>query len=509
MLPLYWEKPSFALKGTLAIDLRWMKLARDLDAVLAGPIARAFSDLAAVEGGAIANADEGRMVGHYWLRAPKIAPAEVGHAIQESIVASRSFCRLILDEAPRRFDRLLVVGIGGSALGPDLVIDALDEGAGLDVHFMDNTDPDGMDRILRQLAPLERTLVAVISKSGTTPETFNGMVVTQKAYADAGVDFVSHAVAITVDKSFLHRLSAGWLARFPLWDWVGGRSSVTGTVGLVPAGLAGIDCDAFLAGAAAMDAMTRHPVSAENPAMLLALAWYGAGGGRGDRAMVVLPYKDRLVTLSRYLQQLVMESLGKRLDRTGAEVWQGLTVYGNKGSTDQHAYVQQLREGRDDFFATFIEVLEDGAPGGASSVVVKPGEHPGDHLSGFLAGTRAALAENGRPSLTITIDRVDAASVGALVALFERAVSLYASLIDVNAYHQPGVEAGKVAAAKLMDLQSLLLQQLSEGMSGTADTIAIAVEAPSEDVFHLLRHLAANGRVSAKGVGLCRVFSRC
>ena len=156
--------------------------------------------------------------------------------------------------------------------------------------------------------------------------------------------------------------------------------------------------------------------------------------------MVVLPYKDRLELFSKYLQQLLMESLGKERDRDGKVVNQGITVFGNKGSTDQHAYVQQLREGLSNFFVVFIEVLRDR---NAPSLFVEPNVTSGDYLSGFLQGTRQALYENGRESMTITVPEVSAFVIGVLIALFERAVGLYAELVNVNAYHQPGVEAGK------------------------------------------------------------------
>ncbi len=125
--------------------------------------------------------------------------------------------------------------------------------------------------------------------------------------------------------------------------------------------------------------------------------------------MVVLPYKDRLLLFSRYLQQLVMESLGKRLDLDGKRVDQGINVFGNKGSTDQHAYVQQLRDGVNNFFVTFIRVLESGG----TNVEVEPGVTSGDYLHGFLLGTREALFENDRESITITVPRADARAVGA------------------------------------------------------------------------------------------------
>src|SRR6202040_3661643 len=124
-----------------------------------------------------------------------------------------------------------------------------------------------------------------------------------------------------------------------------------------------------------------------------------ATGGKGQKDMVVLPYKDRLLLFSRYLQQLVMESLGKRLNLKGERVDQGINVFGNKGSTDQHAYVQQLRDGVNNFFVIFIRVLESGG----ANVEVEPGVTPGDYLHGFLLGTREALFENDRESITITV----------------------------------------------------------------------------------------------------------
>jgi glucose-6-phosphate isomerase len=213
--------------------------------------------------------------------------------------------------------------------------------------------------------------------------------------------------------------------------------------------------------------------------------------------MVVLPYKDRLLLFSRYLQQLVMESLGKRLDLAGRRVDQGIAVYGNKGSTDQHAYVQQLRDGANDFFAVFVRALEEGG----APMEVEPGVTAGDYLHGFLLGTRTALFENDRESLTITVRRVDARTVGALIALFERAVGLYASLVGINAYHQPGVEAGKKAAASILALQGRLMAALS-GAPRSTEELAVALgESDPETVYHLLEHLAANGRARREGEG--------
>src|SRR5213075_2270653 len=205
---------------------------------------------------------------------------------------------------------------------------------------------------------------------------------------------------------------------FPMHDWVGGRTSVMSAVGLVPAALEGFDIDQFLAGAAAMDAKTRGIEVPQNAAMLLALMWHYAGEGRGKKDMVILPYKDRLMLFSKYLQQLVMESLGKEKDLDGNIVHQGIAVFGNKGSTDQHAYVQQLRDGVPNFFVTFVEVGKDQQ---GTALEVENGYTSGDYLHGFLRGTRSALYESGRESITVSIAEVNAFNIGALIAMYERA----------------------------------------------------------------------------------------
>lgn len=243
-----------------------------------------------------------------------------------------------------------------------------------------------------------------------------------------------------------------------------------------------------------MDQATRVPKIRQNPAALLALAWHHAGNGRGEKDMVVLPYKDSLLLFSRYLQQLVMESLGKEKDLDGNIVHQGIAVYGNKGTTDQHAYVQQLRDGLPNFFVTFIEVLRDGQE---PAIEVEPGITAGDYLSGLLLGTRQALYEKDRPSLTVTIPEVTPKTVGALIALYERAVGLYGFLVNINAYHQPGVEAGKKAAAANLALQRQIVKVLEQSDEPLdLGAIANAVNAPDqlERIYLILRHLVANER---------------
>lgn len=486
----------------ITLDVSRMPLDDSFVRRMAPAMTRAFDEMAALEAGAIANRDENRMVGHYWLRAPDLAPsAEIARAIRASIVAVQKFAedvhagRVRPPGAPR-FTRLLGIGIGGSALGPMFIADALGHPSRdqLAPHFLDNTDPDGIARVLAGLnGRLGETLCIVTSKSGGTPETRNAMLLVEAAYREAGLEFSRHAVAITMPGSAMdkHAEQQKWLARFEMFDWVGGRTSVTSAVGLLPAALQGLDIAAMLEGAKLCDAATRVSDPMKNPAALMALAWHAATDGRGSRDMVVLPYKDRLLLLGRYLQQLIMESLGKRLDRDGKTVEQGLTVYGNKGSTDQHAYVQQLRDGVANFFVTFVRVLD----GGGDVLEVQPGATSGDFLHGFLLGTREALSESGRASMMLTLPRVDGRSLGALIALFERAVGLYASLVNINAYDQPGVEAGKKAAASVLAMQGRLLATLNsspqsvEELAAKLDPSAGAIET----IYLLMEHLAARG----------------
>jgi glucose-6-phosphate isomerase len=487
----------------LYVDVSRMRFDDAFLAMIAPKFTEAFQAMDALEAGAIANPDENRMVGHYWLRAPELAPAGFGQEITDSIVQIEKFVAnvhsgKIAPPTAAKFTDIIFVGIGGSALGPQFVAEALaPDFPPLVTHFIDNTDPAGIDRILHRLKnTLHTCLVIVASKSGGTPETRNGMLEVKHAYQQQGLDFARYAVAVTMQGSKMDDLqrAENWLASFPMFDWVGGRTSEMSAVGLLSAALMGIDIHALLKGAKIMDEATRIHDMKRNPAALLALSWYYVGHGKGEKDMVIIPYKDSLLLFSRYLQQLVMESLGKELDLDGNIVHQGITVYGNKGSTDQHAYVQQLREGVMNFFVTFIEVLEDRK---GASIEVETDATTGDFLSGFMLGTREALYESERDSITVTIKRVDAQTVGALIALYERAVGFYGSLVHINAYHQPGVEAGKKVACQLLVFQRQVLTVLrteKQSLSLTELAEKVGASEQVEIVYKIVRHLAANQR---------------
>ncbi len=495
---LYYDKESKLMLeyGGMGMDDKYIEKMQP-------KVADALSHMEALEGGAIANPDENRMVGHYWLRNPKLSPStEIKDEIESAKARVYEFAEKIrtgkiLSEGKEKFEYALIAGIGGSSLGPAFIYDALHEaGKGLRLLFLDNTDPAGMDRSFSAVAEAaDRTLLIVISKSGGTIETRNAMEEARSFYTGKGLDFAKHTVCVTGAGSKLEGIakSEGWLDIFPMWDFVGGRTSVMSAVGLLPLSLAGIDTEALLRGAADCDALGRNKEFRENPAAVLALAWHKASGGEGGESMVVLPYRDSLNLFAKYLQQLIMESLGKELDLDGKKVNQGLAVFGNKGSSDQHSYVQQLVGGPFNVFVTFVQVLKDRE---GKSPEVGEESTSGDYLNAFMLGTKRALEDHGKHTVTITVPNDTAYYVGMLIALYERAVGIYAKMINVNAYHQPAVEFGKKAAGGFIELKNVAKAYLAanRGKEFTAGELASTLGKTGEEaaLFRLLLHLSEN-----------------
>ena len=494
----------------LSIDISRMRFDDKFLDGIKGKMDKAFRDMDELEKGVIANKDENRMVGHYWLRNAVLAPnQQLKDEISSTFKAIKVFATdihsgKIVAEKKKPFKNILVIGIGGSALGPQFIANALGQpNDKMKPYFFDNTDPDGMDYVLGDIGDaLNETLTLVISKSGGTLETRNGMLEAKAAYEKKGLNFSKHAVAVTGKDSKLDKTAKndGWITIFPMWDWVGGRTSVTSAVGLLPAALCGIDIDGLCDGASACDQATRSKSIMQNPSAILALMWYYGTNGVGSKDMVILPYKDRLSLFTKYLQQLIMESLGKEKDVDGKIVNQGITVYGNKGTTDQHAYIQQLRDGVNNFFVTFIEVLVDRKD---KSMDVDAGVTTGDYLSAFFLGTQKALYGNGRESMTLTVKEITPFTIGVMIALYERATGFYASLININAYHQPGVEAGKKAAGTVITLQNKAITHLkaNAGKSFSASEIAKTIgEADEvETIYKILLHIGSN---SDRGINI-------
>ena len=436
-------------------------------------IEKMHAEMQRIEAGEIKNPDENRHVTHFTDRAEYLE-SNLFRDIQAFAAEIR---------ADTEIKNVVINGIGGSALGPQLLQLAAngpywneqseEQRNGYPrIYFLDNTDSAGVKDLLDTIS-LKHTLVVNISKSGGTQETRNNMIALEREYDRQNLEFAPRAVAITMAESKLAAYAEEneWRKVFNMAESIGGRTSITSVVGHLPAALAGIDYVALLRGAIYMDELTREPDVAHNPAYQLATAWYVAGNGKGDRNMVIVPYADRLLLLGRYMQQLVMESLGKEKDRDGNTVNQGLTVYGNKGGTDAHAYIQQLNDGPDDFFITFIETVEDD-----EHYPIENGLTMGDYLHAFKVGLVKALRGKKRKVIDIRFDTFDVYSLGMLIALYERAVAAYAEFININAFNQPGVEAYK-KASKEVNRVNLKLQDYIEQSSASDDTAVSAEEA--------------------------------
>ncbi len=359
-----------------------------------------------------------------------------------------------------RFDDVVVLGIGGSALGPIALRTALlapawnslsneQRGGQPRLHVLDNVDPHTIGALLGRLS-LERSLFVVISKSGGTAETMAQYLVVRERLTAATKDAKEHLVFVTDPaKGALREIAKA--ERIPALDIppaVGGRFSVLTPVGVLPAALVGIDTKALLAGAAELAGKCAGTELTSNPAGLFATLEYLADTKLGRHIHVLMPYADPLRDLADWYVQLWAESLGKH--RSPADGGVGPTPFGALGATDQHSKVQLFMEGPPDKTVTFIAVRELG------SDIVIPRLHSDVKELGYLGGhrlgellsieqraTAGALARRGRPNMTIHIDRVDAHHLGALFMLLEIATIYAGELYGVNPLDQPGVELGK------------------------------------------------------------------
>ncbi|OGV38509.1 MAG: hypothetical protein A2020_13185 [Lentisphaerae bacterium GWF2_45_14] len=478
---------------------------------MSGKLVAAHKEMTRIEAGEIKNPDENRKVTHFTDRS-----VYSGSTLFEEVEEFAEDVRKgkIRGSTGKKFESLVVNGIGGSALGPQLMQFSINgpywnelhlskRNGYLKIYFLDNTDTAGIADLINAI-DLETTLMAHISKSGGTQETKNNMISLQKVYEKEKLDFSAHSCAITMKKSALDDTARTdkWLKIFEMAESIGGRTSETSVVGHLPAALTGMNFKSFIDGACWMDSLTRKSDFPKNPSYLLAVMWYIAGKGKGDRNMVIVPYSDRLILLSRYLQQLVMESIGKEKDLDGKIVNQGLNVFGNKGGTDAHAFIQQLNDGRDDFFVTFIEVLKD-----KMELPINGSITMGDYLHAFLAGLAGALKGKKRQIINMTITEVNEFNMGMIIALYERAVAVYAEFIHINAFHQPGVQSYKLVSKELVTLLTDVETKLSsiKGFTGLAPEIVtkMGFSDKTEDVEGILAKLAENADL--RSIPRCRL----
>lgn len=396
--------------------------------------------------------------------------------------------RAFADRTVGSYDNLIVLGIGGSALGMTALSSALlhpfhnllpsgERDSRPRVFVVDNVDPDEVAGLFSHI-DLARTLVNVVSKSGTTAETMAVYLVARKLLLDrVGDDRLADHLVFTTDPHGGVLRKIGRAEGIPLFDigaGVGGRFSVLSSVGLLPAAVVGIDIEALLAGAAEMDRWIGATDVVSNPAYVYASIQFLQYTRFQRRLSVMMPYSRALRDVADWHRQLWAESLGKAVDRQGRTVHVGPTPIKALGATDQHSQVQLYTEGPDDKVVTFLRVER------FDHNVVMPKLHEDEDSLAYLGGqsmaallnaeqeaTAWALAQRGRPSLTITLPRVDAASLGQLFYLLETATAVAGELFDINAFDQPGVELGKQATYGLMGRPGF--EEVAERIRGGGD----------------------------------------
>jgi glucose-6-phosphate isomerase len=388
------------------------------------------------------------------------------------------------------YDHVLVLGIGGSALGTKALVNALRPPAWneLDdearefyprITILENVDPTSIAGALRRIDP-RRVLVNVISKSGGTAETLAQYLVV-RAWLDQalGSDAAVRHIAFTTDaaKGPLRAIAEReGIASLSVPAGVGGRFSVLTPVGLLPAALVGIDITGLISGARKALARAESDSLLENPPALHAALHWAADAWLGARIHVLMPYSDRLRELAAWFVQLWGESLGKRTDRRGEVVQAGPTPLAAIGATDQHSLVQLFMEGPFDKVVTFIRVehpAEDvsipGRPGLPEELAYLAGHTMGDLLLAEQDATSAALARMGRMNLTLSLPALTAETMGELIMFFQLATGFAGAWYGVNPFDQPGVELGKRLTFAAMGRPGFA-REPAPGAGGPVDT---------------------------------------
>ncbi|MBO7673316.1 glucose-6-phosphate isomerase [bacterium] len=368
-----------------------------------------------------------------------------------------------------KFENILVLGIGGSALGGIAVTEALlkpywnllssEKRNGYPrIFFLDNIDPDTINGMLDML-DLRKTLVNVITKSGSTAETMSQfMILKDRLEKAVGSDYKSHIVATTDKKSgILRQISDSEnYTTFVVPDDVGGRFSVFSAVGLLPFALLSIDIDSIAQGIRDMDKSLQSKDIHSNIAAQNALIHYLMDKEYGKNLSVMMPYSSRLKFVSDWYVQLWAESLGKNKDRNGNDVNVGPTPIKALGVTDQHSQIQLYNEGPNDKVITFIRVknfdttLEIPHSFSDTGIGYLGGKTMNSLLNAEADSTRVALSDYSRPTITITLDKVDAYNVAQLLYMLEVQTAIAGELYNINAFNQPGVEQAKNYTYALM-----------------------------------------------------------
>lgn len=418
--------------------------------------------------GAHVNNTEDRAALHTLLRtAPADVPPKLKHQAAE-VQAVFQQMKAFTASVSGRFTDVVSIGIGGSYLGPEMVVQALTPLAGpkLRTHFVSNVDPMHVARVLGPLDPA-RTLVIVISKTFTTQETLaNAHVARAWLVKKLGEQAVAeHFAAVSAAPDKAKDFGIPQERVFAFWDWVGGRYSLWSAVGLPIALAHGFEAfEALLTGAARMDRHFHDAPLRQNLPVLLALLgiWYSNFWDAATRA--VIPYRQDLSLLVPYLQQLEMESDGKSVRRDGTPTDYATmpVVWGDTGTNGQHAFFQLLHQGTDLVPVDFIAVLEEGSGNWRQQAMLLANCYA--QAEALFHGRSTAEAEKqsgkvlaphktftgGRPSTLLTLARLDAETLGMLLALYEHRTFVQACVWDINCFDQMGVELGKQIAEGIL-----------------------------------------------------------
>ncbi len=389
-------------------------------------------------------------------------------------------------EIRKKFKYFVVLGIGGSALGPSMVFNALKHlhynelpksmRGGPAFYVEDNVDPTRMAALFDVIDPA-KTCFNVISKSGATSETMAQFLIIAKELGKRGVELADNMIFTTdaargnlvkIDKKY-----GGKFKKYVLPDGVGGRFSELSPVGLLPAAVLGIDIKGMLAGAAYMDEICSKPDINKNPALLCAALQY-ISMEKGKNINVLMPYSDRLKLMADWYCQLWAESVGKAVDNAGNTVNSGTTPVKSLGVTDQHSQVQLYIEGPYDKVITFISVKNYNVgmpiPEGFEDIpdVAFLGGHSMEELiQAENKATAYALMRAGRMNYTINLPEINAFTLGELMYMFELQTAYAGAMLNINTFNQPGVENGKKATFALLGKKGYeaLKEEMDAGVS--------------------------------------------
>ncbi len=377
----------------------------------------------------------------------------------------------------RKFDNFVVLGIGGSALGPAMAYTALchlhyndlpkSKRRGPKFFVEDNVDPVRMKQLL-DVIDVTKTCFNVISKSGATSETMAQYLIISDLLTKAGVNIKENVIFTTdASRGNLIKISEelGGVKRYVLPDGVGGRFSELSPVGLLPAAVLGIDIKSLLKGAAYMDKLCKSPDMRKNPALMCATLQYIAMQD-GKNIGVLMPYSDNLKYVSDWYAQLWAESLGKNVTLDGKACHVGQTPVKALGVTDQHSQVQLYTEGPFDKVVTFLSVgsykEKTPIPHGCENIpdVAFLGGHTMEELiKAENKATAYALTKAGRLNYTICLPEINEFTLGQLLYLFELQTAYAGAMFNIDTYNQPGVEAGKKATFALLGKPGYDLQK--------------------------------------------------